>query len=258
MRYQAYAKVNIFLKIIGTRGTYHELLSRFMRVESLFDTLWFAPKKTTKSFELVGNFNCNIQDNTLFKAYHALCKAGFEQEVKKVMGAYALHVQKAIPTGAGLGGGSSDSATFLMMLNEKANLHLSSQELMDIGSRVGADVAFFASQTKSANVSGIGEIVEIFDEEILPIEVATPPMACDTAQVYQAYRKHFLKTIEAPLAQQMLKMSSKTLLSSFSRETLNDLYAPALKCYPLLQSYAKEGWFFSGSGSSFFRIKETV
>ena len=45
MHYKAYAKVNIFLKIVGTRGNYHELVSRFMIVSSLFDTLSFVPKK---------------------------------------------------------------------------------------------------------------------------------------------------------------------------------------------------------------------
>ncbi len=256
MHYKAHAKVNIFLKIVGTRGRYHELISRFMRVETLFDTLWFSPKATTEAFELVGHFNCALEDNTLFKSYVALCEAGFEKEVKAVMDQYALHVDKVIPTGAGVGGGSSDSATFLNMLNEKAQLKLTPQQLMEISSKIGADVAFFVSQANSANVSGIGEIVEPFEETMLPIEVFTPPLACPTQEIYQAYREGFLGTMNQDLANQMLTLSSENLLTHFSRESLNDLYAPALKCYPILSSYAKDGWFFSGSGSSFFRIKE--
>lgn len=60
MHYKAYAKVNIFLKIVGTRGNYHELVSRFMIVSSLFDTLSFVPKKSKEAFELVGDFNCAL------------------------------------------------------------------------------------------------------------------------------------------------------------------------------------------------------
>lgn len=258
MHYHAPAKVNIFLKIVGTRGNYHELFSRFVRVPTLFDTLWFAPKQSVESFELVGDFNCNVKDNTLYKAYDALCQEGFSQKVNAVMGECALHVKKSIPTGAGLGGGSSDSATFLKMLNEQANLKLTCKELMEIGSQVGADVSFFASEAQSANVSGIGEVVELFEEEDLDIEIFTPPIACHTGKVYQTYREYFLQTMDKPQALKMLSLSSEKLVKQFSKEELNDLYAPALKIYPELSLSAKEGWFFSGSGSSFFKIKGNV
>ncbi len=258
MHYHAPAKVNIFLKIVGTRGNYHELLSRFVRVSTLFDTLWFAPKQSVEPFELVGDFNCNVEDNTLYKAYDALCQEGFSQKVGAVMGEFALHVKKSIPTGAGLGGGSSDSATFLKMLNAQADLKLTCKELMEIGSRVGADVSFFASEAQSANVSGIGEVVELFEEEALDIEIFTPPVACHTGKVYQTYREYFLQTMNKPQALKMLFLSSEKLVKQFSKEELNDLYAPALKIYPELSLYAKERWFFSGSGSSFFKIKEKV
>lgn len=255
MHYYAPAKVNIFLKIIGTRGNYHELLSRFVRVPTLFDTLWFEPKKNNEPFELVGNFNCKVEDNTLYKAYVALCEEGFSKEVGAVMAEMALHVKKKIPTGSGLGGGSSDSATFLKMLNEQAHLNLTCKALMEIGSRVGADVSFFASEARSANVSGIGEVVEAYQEDTLDIEVFTPSIACHTGKVYQTYREYFLHTMHESQAQKMLSMPSIKLVEAFSKEELNDLYAPACTCYPELLLYAKEGWFFSGSGSSFFRIK---
>lgn len=258
MHYYAPAKVNIFLKIVGTRGNYHELFSRFVRVPTLFDTLWFAPKKSVEPFELVGDFHCSVEDNTLYKAYDALCQEGFSQHVSAVMAEFALHVKKSIPTGAGLGGGSSDSATFLKMLNEQAGLKLTCKELMEIGSRVGADVSFFASEVQSANVSGIGEVVNLFEEEALEIEIFTPDIACHTGKVYQTYREYFLQTMDKPQALKMLSLSSEKLVKQFSKEELNDLYAPALKIYPELSLYAKEGWFFSGSGSSFFRIKGKV
>ena len=258
MYYHAPAKVNIFLKIVGARGNYHELLSRFVRVPTLCDTLWFEPKKSTEPFELVGNFDCKIEDNTLYKAYTALCEEGFSKEVGAVMAELSLHVKKSIPTGAGLGGGSSDSATFLKMLNEQACLNLTCKELMEIGSRVGADVSFFASEALSANVSGIGEVVETYQEDALNIEVFTPKIACHTGKVYQTYREYFLQTMDKNQAQKMLSLPSTKLVEQFSKEELNDLFAPARKLYPELSLYAKEGWFFSGSGSSFFRIKEEV
>ena len=71
MIYKAYAKVNIFLKIVGTRGDYHELVSRFIRVENLYDELKFSDKKEDCEFELVGDFGCDLKSNTIFKAYKA-------------------------------------------------------------------------------------------------------------------------------------------------------------------------------------------
>lgn len=256
MHHKAYAKVNIFLKIVGTRGAYHELLSRFMRVHALYDELFFAPKVSHEPFELVGNFECPLESNTLYKALMALKQSGFSREVDALMREYALHVNKAIPTGAGLGGGSSDAATFLHMVNQTANLGLTCKELMQIGSRVGADVPFFISGFNSANVSGIGEVVEAYAEDALDIEVFTPAIACHTGKVYQTYREYFMQTMNEKDAQQMLLLSSAQLLQTFSKETLNDLYAPALKCYPALETYAQEGRFFSGSGSSFFKVVE--
>lgn len=255
MHYKAHAKVNIFLKIVGTRGNYHELLSRFMRVSALYDELFFAPKVSHEPFELKGNFECELESNTLYKAFMALKQSGFSGEVDAVMREYALHVKKGIPTGAGLGGGSSDAATFLQMLNHTANLGLTCKELMEIGSRVGADVPFFVSNLNSANVSGIGEVVEAYEEDTLNLEVFTPFIACHTGKVYQTYREYFMQTMNERDAQTMLLLSSKQLLQTFSKEILNDLYAPALKCYPALAAYAQEGWFFSGSGSSFFKVK---
>lgn len=256
MTYYAHAKVNIFLKIVGTRQHYHEICSRFMRVPSLFDTLRFVPKQSLEPFELVGEFDCALEHNTLYKTYLALKQEGWGEQIDKVMSEYALEVIKKIPTGAGLGGGSSDSATFLIMLNETAQLGLTCKELMRIGTRVGADVAFFVSGYHSANVSGIGEVVEPFFEESLELEVFTPSIACNTALVYQTFRECFLHTIERDRAEELLSMKSEAVLHHFSKEWLNDLYQPAIKAYPELEAYAHKGWYFSGSGSSFFKLVE--
>lgn len=256
MPFLAFAKVNIFLKIVGTRGNYHELLSRFMVVKNLYDTLSFDAKRTNEPFELIGDFNCDVTHNTLYKIYTELKKAGFDKEVDAVMKERALRVEKKIPTGAGLGGGSSDAATFLKMLNETAQLGLSVEELMRIGARVGADVAFFVSGYESANVSGVGEVVELFDEPALDLQIMTPFIHCDTAEVYRCFRASFLASIEPEMAKTMWTRSSRELMDHYDAVTLNDLFRASLQLYPALGDHAKEGWFFSGSGSSFFKVKE--
>ena len=139
MSEKSYAKVNIFLKISDKRDEYHELVSRFVRVHSLFDTISFV-KSSRKAFCIIGNFSCNMETNTVYKAYKLLEKYdGVEDFFKN----YSVEVNKNIPEFAGLGGGSSNAATFLLMTNKYCNLNLSKDELSKIAIKIGADVPFF-------------------------------------------------------------------------------------------------------------------
>jgi len=250
---KAYAKVNIFLKIVGKRGGYHELLSRFVKVQNLYDELEFKEKTTDEDFELHGEFGCALESNTIYKAYKSTCKAGYEKELKEFFLKKALHVKKNIPSFAGLGGGSSDAATFLHMVNKEANLGLSNELLAKIGLEVGADVPFFIYGYNSANVSGIGEVVKEFKEKPLHVKTMTPNIKCDTGSVYRAFRDNYSVDIE--LAKKMAKMSSIELLNSYDDVTLNDLFGASLNVYEKLEKYRKKDWFFSGSGSSFFKVE---
>jgi len=258
--YKAYAKVNIFLKITGTRGNYHEILSRFMRVDDLFDRLFFISKEESGGkenvFQILGNFSCETKQNTIYKAYVALKKATNAESLEKLMQKYAVRVEKNIPAFAGLGGGSSDAATYLKMCNEVLDLGLSLNELATIGLEVGADVPFFIYAYESANVSGIGEVVEAFDEERLSFDIYTPDVAISTPRVYSAYRENFYAPIDGFEAQRLRTISSKEILETMSAKEANDLFEPALQEYKELKQYYKQGYFFSGSGSSFFKQKD--
>lgn len=253
IRYRAYAKVNIFLKITGMRGEYHTLSSRFMRVQNLFDTLWFE-RKSTPEFEIRGNFDCEVHSNTIYKAYKHLLAATRSDKLSSFFENNAVCVDKQIPSFAGLGGGSSDAATFLRMCNEELELGLSVNKLTEIGSNVGADVPFFVYGYESANVSGIGEIVERFDEPLINFEVVTPDIQISTPAVYRYYREHLYAPITSEEVSRLESTPSRDILASMRPKEANDLYPSALGCYSELSE--KEGWFFSGSGSSFFRIKE--
>ena len=73
MSEKSYAKVNIFLKISNKRDSYHELVSRFVRVHSLYDTVSFI-KSSRKAFDIIGEFGCKLETNTIYKAYKLLEK----------------------------------------------------------------------------------------------------------------------------------------------------------------------------------------
>ncbi|MDD5157429.1 4-(cytidine 5'-diphospho)-2-C-methyl-D-erythritol kinase [Sulfurimonas sp.] len=254
--YRAYAKVNIFLKITGKRDAYHEIISRFIRVNSLYDELWFEAKQESDEFMIVGDFSCTTEQNTIYKAYRALLDVTLSQPLIDFMKKNAIHVEKKIPAFAGLGGGSSDAATYLKMCNEILALGLSRDELAVIGSNIGADVAFFVYDYESANVSGIGEIVEEFKEDALDFEIYTPKLEISTPRVYKAYRENFYAPVDDTKVQELKKMSSLEVLESMSADEANDLFKPALYEYSELKSYVKDGYYFSGSGSSFFKAKD--
>jgi 4-diphosphocytidyl-2-C-methyl-D-erythritol kinase len=252
--YKAPAKVNIFLKITGTRGDYHEILSRFMRVDDLCDTLSFVPK-VSDDFIIEGDFACETEQNTIYKAYAALLETTGSEALRRLMKRYAVRVEKKIPAFAGLGGGSSDAATYLKMCNEVLHLGLSLDELAMVGARVGADVPFFVHGYASANVSGIGEIVERFDENPLDLQIKTPAVEISTPAVYKRFREEFYKELGDGEAFALAAMDSKSVLETYSISEANDLFEPALSLYPKLKESYQHGWFFSGSGSSFFRLK---
>ena len=177
MTKKSYAKVNIFLKIAGKRDNYHELVSRFVRVQNLFDMISFE-KGDFKEFTLEGNFGCTTQQNTIYKAYLKL--SAVSSKVEEFFSSHKVTVNKKIPEFAGLGGGSSNCATFMIMVNELCNLNLTKDQLSAIGATIGADVPFFIYEYDSANVTGIGEVVTQFDEEPLDIETFTPKVECNT------------------------------------------------------------------------------
>lgn len=201
------------------------------------------------NFVLKGDFSCPTSSNTITKAYHALAT------VASLPKGITIEVEKNIPEGSGLGGGSSNAAALLLALNESLELDLTPESLQNIGLQVGADVPFFLSRYDSANVSGIGEIIESYEEILPKFELAFPPIPCDTAAVYRCYAASHYHPLSSAETGHWFSTSSRDHLHNATVAELNDLFAPAVDLHPELQDYAKDGWFFSGSGSTFFRMK---
>lgn len=252
MQTKSHAKVNIFLKIYGKQNNYHLLASRFCLVKSLFDTISFE-KKQTKEFQLNGNFSCKLEQNTVYKIAQLLISK--YPKASEFFEEFSINIDKKIQEFAGLGGGSSNAAAVLNFVNTYMNLGITKNELALIGKTVGADIPFFIYNYNSANVSGIGEIVEEFCENELDIEVFTPQIKCDTAMIFKEFRTNFYTEISDEEKNKLFALPSKEIISRLSINEANVLFAPAQKLHPDLNSYAKQGWFFSGSGSSFFKLK---
>jgi 4-diphosphocytidyl-2-C-methyl-D-erythritol kinase len=239
--YLAPAKINLFLHITGQRADgYHTLQSVFQLLD-FYDTLHF---KATNSGEIkrineingvpAGQCLCGLAASALQKKTG--CKLGVEYTI-----------EKRIPMGGGLGGGSSDAATMLIALNHLWQLNLSRAELMQIGLTLGADVPIFIFG-QNAWAEGIGEQLTAITLEPNYYVVLTPPIHVSTAQIFANSR---LTKDTKPL--KIADFSSGAYLSNFR----NDLEKGVCEEFPAVATTLK--WLsqfgearMSGSGASVF------
>ena len=248
MQIKAHAKINTFLKITGHKSGYHTLMSRFIKVPHLYDNISFV-KGAYKTFTIEGCADVPVEKNTIYKAFLAMnVETDFFKQHKVV-------VEKNIPSGAGLGGGSSDAAAFMRLFNHVCQLNISTPTLAQMGSTVGADIPFFVYDYDAANVSGFGEVVEEFKgEERFQIELYTPNIHCNTPLVYKTFKQNLFDDIDPKSFKDWEKLSSKEVLAKVDAIEANDLYKASLIAYPELKDVAPKDWYFSGSGSTFFKI----
>ena len=175
----AYGKLNLTLEVIGRRQDgFHELRS-LMQAISIHDVV------TVKEANEV-SINCNLAGISDFQniAYKA---AELMRRRYKVKSGADIVIQKGIPVSAGLGGGSSDAAMVLKLLNKLWGLDLPLSELVGLSSEIGSDVAFFLSGNTGL-VEGRGEKVRCMDmKNTYYFVLLVPPVSlrCKTASMYK-------------------------------------------------------------------------
>ncbi len=176
------AKVNLFLKILGKRrGGYHNLYTLFHRI-SLADTLTL--QKIPSGIRIQTNIT-NLptgSGNLIWKAFYLL------QKSHPFRGGVLVNLKKQIPVGAGLGGGSSNAASFLLGVKKLYRLKISNKKLRKIGSKLGADVNFFLTESGQSIGTGIGDQLRpLSSGKRLWFVVVTFPKLLSTAKVYRLY-----------------------------------------------------------------------
>lgn len=174
------AKLNLHLRILRKRPDgYHDLLTIFHRI-SLYDTIRI--KKIRKEFKLTTNKPGleTGEGNLITKAYRAL------QKEYPAIGGVSVRLNKKIPLGAGLGGGSSNAAHFLLGMKKLFKLKASQAKLLSIGRKLGADVPFFLLETPQAMAWGIGEkMKKLSSRAKLWILLLLTDKGLNTKKVYQ-------------------------------------------------------------------------
>ncbi len=187
---KAYAKVNFGLRVLQKRDDgFHGIESIFQTVD-LFDEL-IVEETDTKVCEVICDSMQLPQKNTLTEAYKAFCQtAGVEVPGVKVT------LKKGIPSGGGLGGGSSDAAALVRILEKLCGIRLSYTQLDFVASKTGSDVFFFMHCDDEgrgcALVSGRGENVKnIESSDTLFLVLIFPKVSSSTKEAYQLVDEAF-------------------------------------------------------------------
>lgn len=264
MRLLAPAKINVYLRIVGQRPDGYHLLDSLMVPVSLYDEISLAvapiaPDDQSAIARIV--VTCNPptvpedETNLAYKAAALLCQeAGVQARI-------TMHLQKRIPVGAGLGGGSSDAAAVLKGLNTLLALGFTDTQLGTLAARLGADVPFFIPCCP-AQVQGIGEVLT--PVPALParwLVLVVPPFGVSTPWAYQ----RFDALLEPDNAVASVAPSWAAGHWPGPGCWMNDLEQAVIPAYPQIGAIKQrllhlgaEGALMSGSGSAVFGVFATL
>ncbi|MEO0234112.1 MAG: 4-(cytidine 5'-diphospho)-2-C-methyl-D-erythritol kinase [candidate division WOR-3 bacterium] len=264
MRYlvKSFCKINLFLDVLNRRDDgFHEILTFFQSID-LFDNIEVYESKDL-NIEFF-NSDCMIdpKNNTIYKSYH-IFKESFLNKSESEWVDFHFKVNKKIPSGAGLGGGSADGSSILNFLNFYYDYPFEKEELRQLSLKVGADCPFLV-EGGSAIGTGIGEELEFLDIpeiENLKIFIISPDIQVSTKEAYNLLSKHLTNDrksyniINSKIDYKNLKSSFKNFYNIFETVVferyplLKDIKNRITKYEPLLS-------LMSGSGSSIFAIFE--
>jgi 4-diphosphocytidyl-2-C-methyl-D-erythritol kinase len=242
------AKLNLFLHIVGRRADGYHLLQSVFQLIDWCDTihLKLIPQNEIRRIDPIAGLE---PENDLVVRAAKLLK-----DFCQIESGVEISLQKEIPMGSGMGGGSSDAATTLIGLNTLWNLKLNQKTLCELGLQLGADVPFFIFG-KNAFVEGIGEQIQEIDLETRDFLVIFPNQGIPTISIFQdpeLTRNHGQITMDGFLASPWSDLS-------------NDCQAVAMRICPevkqaldwISQAVPGSEPCMSGSGSSVFTVLDS-
>jgi 4-diphosphocytidyl-2-C-methyl-D-erythritol kinase len=173
------AKINLFLHVVGRRADGYHLLQTVFRFLDFGDTLRFAPRDDGEVLSVRPLPGVPADADLTVRAARLLRDAAGIRE------GVGIALEKRIPLGGGLGGGSSDAATTLLALNRLWGCGFTSRQLQELGLRLGADVPIFI-HGRSAFAEGVGERFADVDLPPAWYLVTMPDAAVPTAEIFRA------------------------------------------------------------------------
>lgn len=252
LRLSSPAKINLWLRILGRRADgFHEIQSRLCKL-ALADAVQLERLSFSKSVTLT----CSDPSVPTDESNLVMRALRLFEEATGTRHGWKIHLEKSIPAGAGLGGGSSNAATALKALNEVSRHPLAHEQLMELAARIGSDVPFFLLDATVADATGRGEMVTpaIFPWR-LPVVIIKPPFPIPTPWAYQAWAdsKELKGVLYAPQVCPWGAMVNDLERPVFQKHLL----LPALKSR-LLECGATTAALMSGSGSVVFAVTSTA
>lgn len=253
-RVNAPAKINLSLHITGKRADGYHLLESLVAFTDFGDVLRLSSADAV-TFQMQGAFATQLlnEDNIVLRAARMLQeKAGISEGVH-------IALEKNIPVGAGLGGGSADAAATLRGLNELWNLRLKLDELSQLALHLGSDVPV-CLQSRSSWITGVGEHVNPASLPDIWLVLVNPRLPLLTAQVYHAFNGDLSDVTKLPNTWCGIED-----MISFLKAQHNALERPAISLLPVIQDViaviaaTPECLLarMSGSGATCFGIYQT-
>ncbi|MCB2205511.1 4-(cytidine 5'-diphospho)-2-C-methyl-D-erythritol kinase [bacterium] len=255
MTVRSYAKINLGLYVLGKRDDgFHDLATVFHRV-NLYDTLSFEATDSGVTLD------CNRDD--IPRDSGNLCVRAAEMLLRdeRHTGVH-MYLEKHIPAGAGLGGGSSNAAAVLRVLPELLGLSVPDEERMEIAAMLGSDVPFFL-QDDSAEARGRGEILTPFSWQCpFYILLVYPGIHVSTAWAYGSLRVREPRP-EPALREKIMQIlhnsdALATVLHNDFEEVVMQQHPEIRHVRDRMMEMGSVGSLMSGSGSSVFGLFETT
>jgi len=258
MKYFAPAKVNLYLEIVGKRKDGYHLVETVLQTVNLYDEIEIVP--SLQGVKLTCDSPIKKSDNLVYHAVQSLQKYN-----KKNKGVCIL-LKKNIPLGSGLGGGASDAACVLKVLNRLWELNLPEDKIFDIAKSLGADVPFFL-HGGYAYAHGIGEKISPYpllsDYWLI---LVNPGFSLSSKEIYTRFNnlKSERKANLAGITNRKTFWKNVSTAKDIAKNLYNRLEDVVLPEYPeiakikkLLVSLGALGSLMSGSGSTVFAIVES-
>ena len=251
------AKINLGLNIVSKRNDgYHNIETVFYPIP-LCDALEIKrmddgfPSNTDCDLTVTGNaVECTEADNLVVKAYRLLAS---DFKLPRIH----IHLFKRIPSQAGLGGGSSDAAYMIRLLDERFRLNIGDAEMERYAARLGADCAFFV-RSETAFAHGIGNILEPADTESGSLKgrwiaVVKPPVAVSTAEAFSKVKPKQPELCCRDIVRKSI-VTWRELLNNDFEESVFAIHPEIAAVKQLLYDMGAVYAQMSGSGSAVFGI----
>ena len=249
MNIKSFAKINLGLEVEGKReDDYHEVRTLLQTI-NFYDVLQFRETQSNQIF-LEGTEKTISwkEDNLVFKAALLL------KEKFHVSKGIDIRVDKKIPAGKGLGGGSSNAAVTLHVLNKIWGLQIGKKALMDLGSKLGADVPFFLEGGLCLGLGRGDEIVPLPDIVSLPCLLILPPFSIQTAHIYGHFQPTLTSQNKDSKIIKFLDIRELGSLENRLEKTVFRFYPQLKAIKTFFRNRGAELSLVSGTGSAVFGL----